>query len=746
MKMQGLLRQLGLLIGTLALCLGVAAPTLVFASPPAAAAPAAAADENDPERTPGNEEFNPFTWSAHWTGVNDLRDYPWKYGLESGVITQELYNSFTDKEKEVYNDVWTGESHALMTQGVVHTIDRELQDFLLENEEDDTSIGDWNQEYADRWARYFGAEDYDSLPPDLKGLQQRVAMIMTDRKNPWMPDEEWREYQGWDPNCDEGSDSDQCREQDDEKEREQRENEEEDPHDRNEDGKVDEHEERQNNPDVPEECRHLIGANGAMCDAMVDGGKRIVEVVSCSIDAFDCILGTFANSASSMTGWILSTANEATMPTIDTDWFVESYTASFGIGIILFGFVLLWQFLKLSWRRITPAEMNESLMLWTPAFFAGCLFGPPLTLFFIEGAGTLSDGVIEWVGASDQEQMEETYTAFMEGAGMGEMIGGTIVAIITFLLLIIAGFAVFATLILQNVTVQLGGILLPICLAWIVDKVARGGSLKVPFAILAMLLSRPLLFFLMGVGMLMMQSEMFTSDDAALNNTAGLATAVAVFGLAAFSPMALAFIAPTIPKGGGAAKSGVGGGGILKTGGAAIGGGLGGFSGGRLASMSRGGSSRAASSPSSSGSVPPGQAQGKSDGGGGGGGGGRGGTPPAGSAGQAARSKQAANADGGQGRPPAGKDGGPVQAEKPAAANQSRRVPAPSSRGSRLASRVGPGTRTAARVAGKGAKTAGAVAAGGMIAGSRAGSRAGNQAMSALENQSDRMGRGDEDW
>src|SRR5699024_8336886 len=147
------------------------------------------------------------------------------------------------------------------------------------------------------------------------------------------------------------------------------------------------------------------------------------------------ILGTFANSASSMTGWILSTANESTMPTIDTDWFVESYSATFGIAIILFGFILLWQFLKLSWRRITAAEMHENLVLWTPAFFAGCIFGPPVMMFFIEGAGTLSDGVIEWVGTTDQEEMEETYTAFMEGAGLGEMIGGTIVAIITFLLL-----------------------------------------------------------------------------------------------------------------------------------------------------------------------------------------------------------------------------------------------------------------------------------------------------------------------
>lgn len=746
--MHAILRQLGLLIGILALSIGVIAPGHALVSPAADSGTEtndgdAAPEPSNPELTPGNEKFNPFSWSKHWTGQDDLRDYPWKYGLQSGLITKDLYNSFTEKEKKVYNNVWDGEGDTspLMTQGAVHTIDRELQDFLLENEESDTSIGNWNQEYADRWARYFGAEDYASLPPDLKGLQQRVAMIMTDRKNPWMPDEEWREYQGWDPNCEEGGDSEKCQEQDEEKEKEKEESEGEDPHDRNEDGKVEEHEDRQNNPDVPEECRHLIGANGAMCDALVDGGKWVVEVASCSIDPFDCILGTFANSAASMTGWILSTANEATMPEIGTDWFVSSYAASFGIGIIVYGFVLAWQFLKLSWRRITAAEMSENLTLWTPVYFAGCLFAPLVMTFFIEGAGTLSEGVISWIGDTDQDEMEETFRGFMEGAGVGEMIGGTIVAILTFLLLIIAGFAVFGTLILQNVTVLLGGVLLPICLVWIVDRASRGGSLKVPFAVLAMLLSRPLLFFLMGVGMLLMQSEMFNTDDSALNNTAGLATAVAVFGLAALSPMALAYIAPTMPKGAGAAKSGVGGGGIIKTGSAALGGAFGSFGGGRLSSMTSGSSSRAASGASGSGSVPPGQAQG---------GGGGGGTPSPGSAGKAAHGSESSASGGPAG---GGQKGGSVQAETPAAGSSSRRVPAPSSRGRKLVSRMGQGARGAAKgtqavagAAGRTARASGAVAAGGVAAGVRAGSQTGNQAISALQNQSDRIGRGDEDW
>ena len=140
-------------------------------------------------------------------------------------------------------------------------------------------------------------------------------------------------------------------------------------------------------PNVPDECRHLIGISGVLCDQR---RWKLTEVVKCSVDAFGCILGHFANSASSMTHWILEKADTATAPSIADkdgkgyDWFVDAYKATFGIGVIVFAIVLLLQFVQLGRNKITADEMQENLVLWTPAYWAGALFSPWLVHFFMQ--------------------------------------------------------------------------------------------------------------------------------------------------------------------------------------------------------------------------------------------------------------------------------------------------------------------------------------------------------------------------
>lgn len=558
---------------------------------------------------PDDENYDRSDWWPAWQAPipeDKLKDSK-KYGFESGLMVDKLWKALSDDEIRTFHRAWSGEGGKQPLAEIVSNQAWQVDNQV--NADPDGSFKNWNWSDKDiqPYVEAMGASKYEKMSPNMKAVIQRIGKVLTERKYPYMPDEEWREYLGEKeppPDCskDDNKDKKECRDKDKD----------------DNSGKDDVGDDRKNDPNVPEECRNLIGIAGVLCDI---GGGKIVEVVSCAVDAFGCILGHFANSASSMTHWILEKANTATAPSIADengkgyDWFIDAYKATFGIGVVVFAIVLLLQFVQLSRNKITAEEMQENLTLWTPAYWAGALFAPPLMHFFISGSSKLTDGVLESLtGANDiWAENQDKLNTFLEKASTGELIGSTLGAIIAFGLLALMGLIVFLALSVQDVTVTLGGVFIPLALAWIVNAKTRGGSLKLPTIILTVLLSRPLLFFIIGIGLQVLQYELFTADggdDAALVNTGGILVAIVIFALAAVSPFLLVALVPIMPKGQGAASKAGSFGNPLSGMGAGVAGGGGGS---KLTKMSSSSSSSGGSSAGDGGgrtSPPPGGATG----------------------------------------------------------------------------------------------------------------------------------------
>lgn len=723
----------------------VAAPPPAFVEAMSQGQPNAgpeAVAKSDGSQNPDAEDFDRGKWQPEWQAPIDdekLQDSK-KYGHESGLMVDKLWNALSDDEIKTFHKAWKGDNGEPLVEKVSNHAWQIEQTITADP---DGSLKNWNWTDKDiqPYVNAMGASKYENMSPNMKAVIQRIGKVLTERKYPYMPDEEWREYLGEKdapPDCSKADNKDkkECKDKDDD----------------DKSGKDKVKDDRENDPNVPDECRHLIGISGFLCD---NGGGKLTEVVKCSVDAFGCILGHFANSASSMTHWILEKANTATAPSIADkdgkgyDWFVDAYKATFGIGVIVFAIVLLLQFVQLGRNKITADEMQENLVLWTPAYWAGALFSPWLVHFFIAGTSHLTDGVLDTLTGSNDiwGENQDKLNKLLEDASTGELIGSTLGAIIAFALLAIMGLVVFLALVVQDVTVTLGGIFIPLALAWIVSAKTRGGSLKIPTIILTVLLSRPLLFFIIGIGLQLLQYELFTSDggdDAGLANTGGILVAITIFALAAVSPFLLVALVPIMPKGQGAAsKAGSFGNPVAGFGGGGPGGGGGGS---KTVNMSSGSGSGGGSGGS---------------GGGSGGGGGRTSPPPGGATGTAGeqqpnRSGQAAGSSEGSGAQgaTAGSGGGGGDPKENAAgrpdgqSSQARSVaPQPSKKVNKRLANAG---RSAGRVAGKAARTglvgAGMAARAGARSAAQTTQNTGRALTSGMQDQARGVNDSGEDW
>ena len=92
--------------------------------------------------------------------------------------------------------------------------------------------------------------------------------------------------------------------------------------------------------------------------------------------------------------FVANVANHGTAPDLTASWWISAYTKGFAIGVVLLGFVLLYETVQVARRKTSGDELVETIGIWVPAWFAGVLFGPPLAQFLITGASYLTDGIV----------------------------------------------------------------------------------------------------------------------------------------------------------------------------------------------------------------------------------------------------------------------------------------------------------------------------------------------------------------
>jgi type IV secretion system protein TrbL len=306
--------------------------------------------------------------------------------------------------------------------------------------------------------------------------------------------------------------------------------------------------------DAPSTPEWLSGAVKAVTGA-VSAAKPVAdavgEAVNFASDPLGAIFKATRDGARGLANDLLPALSKATEPDLSVDWFIKAYAISFALAIVVWGFLLLFQFVAVARGALAGQEFIEVLTTKTALFFGGALFGPLIGVMLVKALGGLSESLISWGIVSSSERMLATMDSMLK-TDAAAFPGGVIVGIGLMVCMIVGLFVVVIMLAVMLVTLYFSGVMAPLGMVWFTS--AKHGSFgrKIPLLWLGILACHPLLFFMLGIAYNMIAASaswMKWSDGlGTLMNIIASFIALMIAGLA---PMMLMKFAPVIPSGAG---------------------------------------------------------------------------------------------------------------------------------------------------------------------------------------------------
>jgi type IV secretion system protein TrbL len=300
------------------------------------------------------------------------------------------------------------------------------------------------------------------------------------------------------------------------------------------------------------------GLVGGLVDAVtgaVAATKPVADAVGGAVnfasDPLGAIFKATRDGAHGLANDLLPALSKATEPDLSVDWFIKAYAISFALAIVVWGFLLVFQFVAVARGALAGQEFVEVLTTKTALFFGGALFGPLIGVMLVKALGGLSESLISWGIVSSSERMLATMDSMLK-TDAAAFPGGVIVGIGLMVCMIVGLFVVVIMLAVMLVTLYFSGVMAPLGMVWFTS--AKHGSFgrKIPLLWFGILACHPLLFFMLGIAYNMIAASaswMKWSDGlGTLMNIIASFIALMIAGLA---PMMLMKFAPVIPSGAG---------------------------------------------------------------------------------------------------------------------------------------------------------------------------------------------------
>ena len=305
--------------------------------------------------------------------------------------------------------------------------------------------------------------------------------------------------------------------------------------------------------DSPAPPGGVLGAIIGGTADIVAGAKPAADAISGAVnfaaDPLGAIFTATRAGAQGLAKDLLPALSHATQPDLTADWFIKAYAISFALSIIVWGFLLLFQFVAVARGTLGGQEFAEVLTTKSALFFGGALFGPLIGVMIIEALGALSDSLISWGIVSSSERMLGTMDSMLK-TDAAAIPGGVIVGILLMVCMIIGLFVVVIMLAVMLVTLYFSGVMAPLGMVWFTSAQHGSFGRKIPLLWFGILACHPLLFFMLGIAYNMIAASaswMKWSDGlGTLMNIIASFIALMIAGLA---PMMLLKFAPVIPSG-----------------------------------------------------------------------------------------------------------------------------------------------------------------------------------------------------
>ncbi|WP_417235511.1 hypothetical protein [Arthrobacter sp.] len=241
----------------------------------------------------------------------------------------------------------------------------------------------------------------------------------------------------------------------------------------------------------------------------------------------------------------------ATEPDLSADFFIKAYAISFAAAIMLWGILLVRQFVDVARGNMAGADFVDVLFLRSGIFLGGALFGPWVGVFLVKFFGSMSQSLIAWGVGSSSDRMLETMNDMLD-KDPSAIPGGVIIGILLMICMILGFLLVLLMLVVMLVTLYISGAVMPLGLVWIASNRHHELAWKIPTLWLGLLAAHPLLFFLMGFAFNMIAStSTWMKWDDGLVTLMNLVAAVVAMAIAGMSPVLLMKFAPIMPSGAG---------------------------------------------------------------------------------------------------------------------------------------------------------------------------------------------------
>lgn len=296
------------------------------------------------------------------------------------------------------------------------------------------------------------------------------------------------------------------------------------------------------------------GANSAK-DHFTEGWDNTAGAVGGAIsfasDPLKAIFQATRDGAQGLATQLMPALAHATEPDLSSDFFIKAYAISFAAAIMLWGILLVRQFVDVARGNLAGQDFIDVLFLRSAIFFGGALFGPWVGVFLVRFFGSMSQSLIAWGVGSSSDRMLETMNDMLD-KDPSAIPGGVIIGILLMICMILGFLLVLLMLVVMLVTLYISGAVMPLGLVWIASNRHHELAWKIPALWLGLLAAHPLLFFLMGFAFNMIAStSTWMKWDDGLVTLMNLVAAVVAMAIAGMSPVLLMKFAPIMPSGAG---------------------------------------------------------------------------------------------------------------------------------------------------------------------------------------------------
>jgi type IV secretion system protein TrbL len=288
---------------------------------------------------------------------------------------------------------------------------------------------------------------------------------------------------------------------------------------------------------------------------VVNAINGVAGTVSYWSDPWGNTFKALQSAAESMSKQILPALTSATLPDLNTAWFINAYRISFATAIFVAVALLIPQVVRTAQGAQAGRDLVDSAGLYFGAFLLGAMFGPALGILLINFFHALTDVFVSFGVTGSVNTITSQFQAMISSADPTGIAGGVPVAVFLMLCMVIGLFLVMLVLLVQLVTLYFAGVLFPLGLVWIIDPTKRKFGMKIGGLWFGILAAHPLLFLLLGLAFSMMANQVSAfGNKFSLQSMVSLVVAVIALFIAALSPLLLMKFAPVIPVGSGGSR------------------------------------------------------------------------------------------------------------------------------------------------------------------------------------------------